>query len=99
ESVMAEQAEALDKALWVALRTLEERVALLRRLADKTRGQGRGWLAQSFEERAVEAERQASLLRQVLIQAEPESSMREIAKQEKEAFRDAIEKTDSDIKE
>jgi two-component system chemotaxis response regulator CheB len=69
ESVLVEQSEALDKALWVALRTLEEKVNLLRRLAGQMHGQGKGWLAQSFESRTVEAEEHANLLRNLLTEA------------------------------
>ncbi len=39
ENVLAEQSEALDKALWVAMRTLEEKVELLQRLAGQVREQ------------------------------------------------------------
>jgi two-component system chemotaxis response regulator CheB len=69
ESVLAEQSEVLDKALWVALRTLEEKANLLRRLAGRMHGQGKGWPAQSFESRAVEAEEHANLLRNLLTEA------------------------------
>lgn len=74
ENVLAEQLEALDKALWVALRAIEEKVALLRRLADQVHGQGREWLAQGFAERLVETEQHANLLRQVLTKAELKGS-------------------------
>ncbi len=39
ENVLVEQSEALDKALWVAMRTLEEKVELLQRLAGQAREQ------------------------------------------------------------
>jgi two-component system chemotaxis response regulator CheB len=67
---MAEQSEALDRAIWIALRTLEERVDLLRRLANQTREEGREWMAQGFEGRIAEAERHVKLLLQVLNGAE-----------------------------
>jgi len=77
ESVLAEQSEALDKALWVALRTLEEKVELLRRLAGQASGQGKQWLAQSFAGKLAEAERHANLLQKLLTEAELESNVRE----------------------
>jgi two-component system chemotaxis response regulator CheB len=99
ESVMAEQSETLDKALWLALKTLDEKVDLLQRLAHQAHEQRRGWMAQGFEERATEAEQQANILRQLLTLAEPKGSMSEIAEREDEFRRDVTKKTESDRKE
>jgi two-component system chemotaxis response regulator CheB len=54
-SVFAEQSEALNKTLWVALRTLEEKEELLRHLAGQAHSQGRERLTQSFSGKMAEA--------------------------------------------
>lgn len=66
ESVLAEQTELLEKSLWVALKTLDEKVSLSRRMAEQARKNGRTWLAQRFEEQLQEAEQHAVLLRKML---------------------------------
>jgi two-component system chemotaxis response regulator CheB len=65
DSLLAEQAEALDGALWSGLRALEERAALNRRLAERARERNPS-LSARFERRADEADRSASVLRDVL---------------------------------
>ncbi len=66
ESLGAQQAERVEESLWVALRVLEERADLSRRLsADATRG-GRDWAAAHLLRQADEAERSAATVRGVL---------------------------------
>lgn len=67
ESVLAEQSEELERALWVALKTLEEKVSLSRRMAQQAHSHGREWLARNFEEKLREAEEHATLLRKLLL--------------------------------
>ncbi len=62
---MAGQGEAVEEALQVALRTLEERASMLRRMTSQMRERNRR-LARSFEQRAEESQKQADLLREVL---------------------------------
>ena len=62
KTLLANQSEVVEEALWVALRTLEERAAMLRRMAQE----GRGPSAQ-FGERADEAEQQALSIRSLLL--------------------------------
>ncbi|MFH5805275.1 chemotaxis protein CheB [Alienimonas sp. DA493] len=65
-SLLCEQDDAFEEALWVALRTLEERTNLLRTLAgDAATAGGRGE-RELFETRATESDEQASLLRRLL---------------------------------
>ncbi len=66
EGVLAEQAEQIEQALWVALKTLDESASLSRRMAKQARQQGHDWLAKRSEERVQEAEQHAILLRKVL---------------------------------
>ena len=65
ESMQAEQADALERAMWVAIRTLDERADLLRRLAEQTAG-GTRHVHGHFEERRKDAEETAKVLRDVV---------------------------------
>lgn len=66
ESLVAQQDEDVEAALWTALRVLEERAEMSRRLAQSA-GQGqRDWSREHFARRAQEAERSAELIRSVL---------------------------------
>lgn len=67
ESVLAEQNDELERALWVALKTLEEKASLSRRMAYQAREHGRDWMASRFEERLEEAEKNAGILRELLL--------------------------------
>jgi two-component system chemotaxis response regulator CheB len=66
DSVLAGQTEAVEEALWTALKTLEESASLARRLAYDARKGGKDWLAKRFGERVQEAEKHAAVIRQVL---------------------------------
>ncbi|WP_201392851.1 chemotaxis protein CheB [Ktedonobacter sp. SOSP1-52] len=68
ESMLLEQSESLDKALWMALKTLEEKVELLQRLTNNAHAHGRALLAHGFEERLTEAKRHAQTLRHLLVE-------------------------------
>jgi two-component system chemotaxis response regulator CheB len=64
----AEQRQALETALWSALRALEENASLYKKMADRLR---RGQQAQSatlFDDRAVTAETNSETLRNFLVQ-------------------------------
>jgi two-component system chemotaxis response regulator CheB len=67
ESLMAEQAETLEDALWSAVRALEEKVALARRLAQRARDRSYHKAALTYDERARVAEKQAEIVRQMLL--------------------------------
>lgn len=66
ESFLAEEGEALERALWVAVKTLEERITLLHRLADRTLELGQSITAESFREKAEECRQHANTLRRVV---------------------------------
>ena len=59
-------AEAVEEALWTALKTLEESASLSRRLAHDARNGGKDWLAKRFGDRAQDSEEHAAVIRQVL---------------------------------
>jgi two-component system, chemotaxis family, protein-glutamate methylesterase/glutaminase len=67
ESLLTQQSEALEAALWIALRSLEERAALARRLAEPARRRGHRITAGRFEEQAAEAQQAARLVRDLLL--------------------------------
>ncbi|WP_022928053.1 chemotaxis protein CheB [Patulibacter americanus] len=65
DSMLQEQGRALEITLWSALRALEERADLLRRVARRTGGSA----GSRLEERAAEADDHARALRRTLLRA------------------------------
>jgi two-component system, chemotaxis family, protein-glutamate methylesterase/glutaminase len=63
ESMLELQSDWVETALWTALRVLEERADLLRRLASRQRDRGSSFSAQGFVRRAREVTEQAEVLR------------------------------------
>ena len=70
ESMLEEQSEVLEEALWAALKTLEENTSLSRHLADQARKSGHNLVANRFEEKVREAERHATVIRRLLLKGE-----------------------------
>jgi two-component system chemotaxis response regulator CheB len=66
ESLMAEQSEELESALWAALRSLEENAALARRLAARAREHNHQISLIRYEDNASQIEQHADVIRQVL---------------------------------
>lgn len=66
ESLASQQEEQVEEALWVALRVLEERADLSRKLSGEAREGSRDWSSVHFARRAEEADRSAALIRRVL---------------------------------
>jgi two-component system chemotaxis response regulator CheB len=64
ESMLVEQGEALEGALWTAVRALEERAALFRRVTKSSTASG---LPARSAEQADELEQQAGLIRELLM--------------------------------
>jgi two-component system, chemotaxis family, protein-glutamate methylesterase/glutaminase len=71
ESLLVRQTVALESALWMALRSLEEKVALNTELGQRASAEGRAQTAQQFESGAVEAMRAAELVRQLVVDLGP----------------------------
>ncbi len=70
DSVLAGQSEAVEEALWRALKTLEESISFSRRIANDARKGGKDRLAKRFEERIQETERHSAAIRQLLVKGE-----------------------------
>jgi two-component system, chemotaxis family, protein-glutamate methylesterase/glutaminase len=67
EGLLGSQGQDLDQALWNAFRVLHENAALARRLADRARKNNQRSLVEKFDKRTREAERQAELIRDLLM--------------------------------
>jgi two-component system chemotaxis response regulator CheB len=67
ESLIEGQSQMLDGALWSAVRALEEQMLLAKRIVERARKANHRRAVTIFERRAEEAERQSSLIRQVLL--------------------------------
>jgi two-component system, chemotaxis family, protein-glutamate methylesterase/glutaminase len=63
ESLSSAQAATLESALWAAVRALDDRAALLRRLAGRARVNGHSRSSATFERQAEEALERASTIR------------------------------------
>lgn len=68
--LLEEQAEALEAALWTAVRTFKERCVLSRQLAVRSQQQGDRAASVRFEEEAKQAEQYAGLIERYLLQGD-----------------------------
>lgn len=73
EILLAEQSEALEAALWTAIRTFREKSILALQLARQVRSEGNDESADRFEEQSRQAARYGSLLRRYLLKGSPET--------------------------
>ena len=73
EALLAEQTEALEAALWTAVRTFRERSVLGRQLANAERAKGNAASAGRFDEQAEQAEQYADLIIRHVLQGGPEA--------------------------
>jgi two-component system chemotaxis response regulator CheB len=67
ESLSDGQSARLEMALWSAVRALEEQMILAKRIVERARRANHKRAAEIFERRAEEAERNSSVLRQLLL--------------------------------
>lgn len=68
-TMLADQDEALERVLWIALRTLEERTNMLAALAREERAKGRHKSADIYEARAAESKAHTQSLREFLVKS------------------------------
>lgn len=73
DSVLAGQSEAVEEALWAALKTLEESLSLSRRMAKDAHEGGNAWLARRFDAKVKKTERNAESIQQVLMRGETDT--------------------------
>jgi two-component system chemotaxis response regulator CheB len=67
--LLEEHSEALEEALWAALRALEESGSLHRRLATQAQKYGNLNSASEYMESAAQSEQQANLIKRVLAES------------------------------
>ena len=67
DSLIAQQSEAIEEALWTAFRALEESSALSNRLARRAQDRKQGLIAARFEDEALQMKGQAEVIRKVLV--------------------------------
>lgn len=73
QTMLAGQDASLEQSLWVALRTLEERARMLRKMEAAESGQSRRLTAQAYGTRAAESEAHASRLRTWMMELQLQS--------------------------
>jgi two-component system chemotaxis response regulator CheB len=66
ESLLAQQTIAMESALWMALRTLEEKAALNLDMAQRAREGGHRLTSDAFEDTARETHAAAEMVRQLI---------------------------------
>lgn len=72
DSLASEQENAVDEALRVALRVIEERAELVSRMAEDGRASGRRAMAEMYQERADEYRQQAETIRRAVLLSLPQ---------------------------
>jgi two-component system chemotaxis response regulator CheB len=66
ESLLGQQSDQLDSALWMALRSLEEKAALAAELCERAAERNSLILARRYQEKSEEATRAANTIRELL---------------------------------
>lgn len=85
DSLLAEQSEALEEALWIAMRALEESAALADRMAERAQERGHALAATRFGEQAQDARQRAAIIRRALIKGQNIAPDTPVAAQERES--------------
>lgn len=80
-SLIAEQSEALEEAVWTALRALEEKAALAEKLATRSRDRNQNLSAKRFEAQRQYAHQRATLIRQLLLKGDKDSNLSTVNRQ------------------
>jgi len=78
DSLVTEQDDRVERALWTAVRTLEERAELRRRMANEIEAAGLEAVSESFAAQARLAEEQANEIRDVLLRSGARASASDV---------------------
>jgi two-component system, chemotaxis family, protein-glutamate methylesterase/glutaminase len=79
ETLIAEQSEEVETALWTAFQALKERAAFARKMARRMESRGGFYSRERFVEQAADAEKRAATIREVLRAGNPPLLVHEIA--------------------
>ncbi|PMB51833.1 chemotaxis protein CheB [Fischerella thermalis CCMEE 5201] len=91
ESLLAEQSDALEDALWIALRALKEKSSLANRMAKRMRDRNALLSAERLQQEAQDCDERAAVIREVLLNSNrhPVAELNETpALQEQETIND-----------
>jgi two-component system chemotaxis response regulator CheB len=66
QTMLEAQGDSIERALWTAVRQLEERALLMRKLATAAHARGHDGVATTFEDRSVALGREANVLRELI---------------------------------
>jgi two-component system chemotaxis response regulator CheB len=66
-ALLVDQDESIEHALWMAMRTMEERANLLTKMADTERDAGRGRTERNFREHSEESRTHANAIRNLIM--------------------------------
>ena len=66
QTMLEKQGDAVENALWTAVRNLEERSLLISKLAENARARGHDTVAALFHDRAVTLDREAQIVRDLI---------------------------------
>ncbi len=67
ETLLAEQSDALEDALWIALRALKEKSSLAHRMAKRMRDRNQILSAERLQQEAQDCDERAAVIREVLL--------------------------------
>jgi two-component system, chemotaxis family, protein-glutamate methylesterase/glutaminase len=85
ESLIAKQSDALENALWIALRALEEKASLARSMAQRLHKSSSVLSANKLEQNAQDAEQSATIIRDLLLKSDDESIVESQINQDRES--------------
>jgi two-component system chemotaxis response regulator CheB len=85
DSLVTEQSVQLEAALWAALRGLEEKAALVHRLAERSRATGNSRIAARYGEQEDEARQHAAVIRELILRGNISPAETEVAQHQESA--------------